>query len=116
VGGRKDIVVQSPWIGNLYAPRARVLALKALEVWGSVFCAEFESAADASIVFDRAIYTVGSSCEAARPPAGFCSQCGFCSAGTACVDGECGPCRTDGDCCSQNICANGSCVPLVALQ
>ena len=116
VGGTNEITLLSPWIGNLYAPRAPVKSDTALEVWGAIFSGEFVSQGQANFIFDRAMGLAGRSCAATRIPAGVCTQCGTCFGGTACVDGDCGPCRTDGDCCSQNICANGSCEPLVLLM
>ncbi|MGE5784434.1 MAG: hypothetical protein ACM3ZE_07575, partial [Myxococcales bacterium] len=37
VAGADDIVLNSPFVGNLYAPRARVLATGRLDVYGSIF-------------------------------------------------------------------------------
>jgi hypothetical protein len=116
VGGSSDVVLQSPLIGNLYAPFARVRAAGDQNVWGSVFSQTFIGSGSANFVFDRAIELTGRSCDAQRPPVGACTQCGSCYGGTACVEGECGPCRTDADCCSQNVCVNGKCSLLVTIQ
>lgn len=116
VGGSHEIEITSPWVGNLYAPKGHVSASAPLEVWGSIFAAEFSSSASASFVFDRAVLNAGSACGTPNPPAGSCSRCGWCSGGTACVDGVCGACRSDADCCSQSVCSNGSCVALVEVR
>jgi hypothetical protein len=116
VAGAGEIPLTSPWIGNLYAPLARVSASSALEVWGSIFAGQFVSTASASFIFDRALSSAGSACSTPKPPAGSCSRCGWCSGGTACVEGVCAACRRDDDCCSQSVCSNGSCVALVDVR
>ncbi len=116
VGGAHDVLLVSPFVGNLYAPRARVVAAASVEVWGAVFAQSFAASENASFVFDRAIYEASRTCGEAQPPQGSCSRCGSCSGGTACVDGVCGPCRSDADCCSQAVCANGSCAPLIEVR
>jgi hypothetical protein len=115
VGGSQSINLFSPWIGNLYAPRAHVGAMVGLEVWGSIFAGDFSGGAYATFVFDRAVGAAGDRCAAPRPPAGSCTQCRGCWGGSACVSGTCGACRDDADCCSLSVCANGSCVPLMEL-
>lgn len=115
VGGSQSITLLGPWIGNLYAPRAAVGATVGLEVWGSIFAGDFSGGTYASMVFDRAVLAAGARCNAPRPPAGLCTQCQWCSGGSACVSGSCGACRNDGDCCSLSVCANGSCVPLIEI-
>ncbi len=115
VGGTQVSSLTSPWIGNLYAPRAHVGSLVGLEVWGSIFAGDFSSGAYASFVFDRAVLAAGDNCSAPRPPAGLCTQCQWCSGGNACMSGTCGACTDDSDCCSLSVCANGSCVPLIEL-
>ncbi|MFZ5891384.1 MAG: DUF7305 domain-containing protein [Myxococcota bacterium] len=116
VAGTAEMSLASPWIGNLYAPLARVSATAPLEVWGSIFAREFVSSASTSFVYDRAVLAAGSGCATPNPPAGSCSRCGWCSGGTACVDGLCGACRVDDDCCSQSVCANGSCQVLISVR
>lgn len=114
VGGSKDIELTPPWIGNLYAPHCRVGTSAALEAWGSIFCKDFGATSSARIIFDRAIVDASRTC-APQAQQGSCSRCGWCSGGTACVSGTCGPCRQDSDCCGQSVCSNGSCQPLVVL-
>jgi len=116
VGGDGEIALAQTWVGNLYAPRSRVTSAEPIEIWGSIFADEFLVSDSANFVFDRSIYSMGNSCEAAQLPTGACTPCGYCVSGLACVDGTCGPCRTDDDCCSQAICANGSCAPLVEIR
>jgi hypothetical protein len=116
VGASSDITLTDTFIGNLYAPTSNVTASRSLDVWGSIFCSNFQSSSDASFVYDRYVLTAGTSCEVPQPAAGACSKCGWCSGGTACVNGTCGPCRTDDDCCSQSVCSNGSCEALVVLH
>jgi hypothetical protein len=113
VGGTGPITVASPWIGNLYAPRARLGATVGLEVWGSVFVANLAGGAYGNFVFDRAVAAAGASCAAPRPPAGVCARCTWCSGGEACVAGSCGACRSDSDCCGLAVCFNGSCQALI---
>jgi hypothetical protein len=114
VGGAQAINLQSPWVGNLYAPQAPVSATVGLDVWGSIVAYDFSTDVYASFVFDRAILSSGGKCIAPRPPAGLCTRCQWCWGGSACVSGVCAACRTDGDCCSLSICANGQCVPQLA--
>jgi hypothetical protein len=101
----------SEFVGNLYAPRARVRATGYLDVWGSVFALDFVAPGYASIVYDRAILTAGDTCDAPPPPS--CNRCGSCGGGDACVNGKCGACRTDDDCCGQLVCQGGKCRPFL---
>jgi hypothetical protein len=116
IAGAQAITLVSPWIGNLYAPRARVSSLFALEVWGSIFAGEFFGGASASFTFDRSVTAAEANCSAPKPPAGVCRLCEWCSGGAACVSGSCGPCKKDEDCCSLSVCSNGSCVPWLDFQ
>jgi hypothetical protein len=113
VGGSLPIALASPFVGNLYAPLARVTAATTLEVWGAIFASDLQASSTASFVFDRDIATVGTNCTAPLPPSGLCTQCEWCSGGAACVDGVCSICRSDSDCCGQTACTNGSCAPLI---
>jgi hypothetical protein len=113
VGGSQPIVLATPFVGNLYAPWARVTAPTALEVWGAIFASDLQGSSTASLVFDRDIVTVGSNCTAPLPPSGLCTQCEWCTGGTACVNGACTLCQSDSDCCGQSACVDSSCVPLI---
>jgi hypothetical protein len=115
VGGSQPITLLSPWVGNLYAPRAQVVAHVGLESWGSIFAGGFSGDVLASFTFDRSIVDSGAACGADQPAAP-CRQCGDCSGGTACVAGMCTACASDADCCSLSVCANGRCAPLLTLE
>jgi len=104
----------SPWVGALYAPHASVFAQLGLEVWGSIFAADFASDSVATFFYDRSIVDAGATCEAPAPTA--CRPCGTCAGGNACVGGVCGACLSDADCCSLGICTNGQCAPLLSAQ
>lgn len=116
VGGSQPITLLSPWVGNLYAPRARVASNVGLDVWGSIFAGEFSGDLLAGFTFDRSIAEAGGTCGAAEPPPAECRQCGVCSSGAACVSGVCGGCTADSDCCSLSVCANGRCAPFLDVQ
>lgn len=113
VAGAAPIALVSPFVGNLYAPKALVTTTGDIEIWGAVFANGFQGTASATVIFDREIVTVGENCTAPLPPAGICRQCEWCYGGMACVGGVCSPCHTDSDCCGQGVCSNGSCGPLV---
>jgi hypothetical protein len=113
VGGSDDVVLvgASGFVGNLYAPYARVTSVGYAKVWGSIFARDFQVPGYADISYDRAITQAGQNCDA--PPAAGCSQCGSCTGGLACVGGTCGACSTDSDCCGQDVCQNGVCQGLL---
>ncbi|HEY3357443.1 MAG TPA: collagen-binding domain-containing protein [Polyangia bacterium] len=115
VGGTGDITLVGAggFVGNVYAPRAKVTAVGFAEVYGSVFARDFVSPGYAHIVYDRAILTAGEACDAPEPPTGSCEPCLGCTGGAACVGGVCAPCTGDGDCCGQQVCYEGGCVPLL---
>jgi hypothetical protein len=113
VAGAQGITLPSPWIGNLYAPKARVSATVGLEVWGSIFAGEFMGGLFANFVFDRSVMAAEANCTAPPPPAGLCNQCQWCAGESACVAGKCGLCQKDSDCCSLSVCSNGRCVPWI---
>jgi hypothetical protein len=116
VGGSQPITLLSPWVGNLYAPRAPVVAHVGLESWGSIFAGAFSGDVLGSFMFDRSIADAGAACGGDQPAAGACRQCGDCSGGTACVGGTCRVCVSDSDCCSLSVCSNGRCGALLALD
>jgi hypothetical protein len=109
VGGSDDVVLvgASGFVGNLYAPYARVTSVGYAKVYGSVFANDFVVPGYADISYDRAITHAGAGCSA--PPPTTCAQCGTCTGGTACVGGVCGACTSDTDCCGQDVCENGVC-------
>jgi hypothetical protein len=109
VGGSDDVVLvgASGFVGNLYAPYARVTSVGYAKVWGSIFANDFQVPGYADISYDRAITQAGQGCSA--PPPTSCSQCGTCTGGLACVGGTCGACTSDSDCCGQDVCESGAC-------
>ena len=113
IDGTQSITLASPFIGNLYAPRAHVGALIGVEVWGAIFAGDFSAGTFARFFYDRAIQTAGASCPAPVPPAGVCTQCQWCPGSSACIDGLCGSCKSDSDCCSLSVCSSGHCQPLM---
>jgi hypothetical protein len=118
VGGDGDVLLVGAdgFVGNVYAPRSRVTAVGYLKVWGSVFARDFVIPGYADFSYDRAIQHAGDNCDVPTLPPGTCSQCGTCTGGTACVDGQCGACRNDADCCSQQVCMDGVCSEPLVLQ
>lgn len=93
--------------GNIYAPRAELVAAGGLELYGSAFVRRVSSTGPIVIHYDRAVSRVGEECP---PPPGMCNACDACGA-RACVDGSCADCRTAADCCPGNLCEEGRCVP-----
>jgi hypothetical protein len=108
VAGSGEITLADVFVGNLYAPWARLTLARSTEVWGSLFAAVVEGEGYLSILYDRAISAPATPCELPLPAAG-CAICGTCANGLACVDGSCGDCRSDADCCSQMVCTSGRC-------
>jgi hypothetical protein len=114
VAGSRDITLVGGgiFVGNIYAPRARVLATGYAEIHGSLFALDFNVPGYANFLYDSAILGAGDECPETSPP-GTCDTCGTCAGGLACVDGSCGQCRTDADCCAPLVCAGGYCSPLI---
>lgn len=115
VAGSQTITLDTPFIGNLYAPKAQVKTAGPLEIWGSLFASDLQADAAVSFIFDRDIAAVGIDCTAPLPPAGLCTQCGWCYGGNACIRGVCTPCTKDSECCGQAVCSDGRCAPLVVV-
>ncbi len=115
VGGSGDVnlVGAGGFVGNLYAPSSRVTAPGYLDVYGAVFCNDFQIPGYADFEYDEAITQVGNNCPPVTIP-GKCTQCGSCTNGLACVGGHCGACTQDTDCCGQSVCENGVCTVLIA--
>lgn len=91
--------------GNIYAPRAELVAAGGLELYGSIFAERVASTGPITIHYDRAINRAGEEC----PPPTECTGCGDCGS-RACVDGSCSDCTNDGDCCGFDVCEEGRCV------
>lgn len=91
--------------GNVYAPRAELVAAGGLELYGSIFVERINSTGPIAIHYDRAINRAGEEC----PPPVECTGCGDCGS-RACIDGTCTDCTSNGDCCGDDICEDGLCV------
>lgn len=131
VAGADDIVLvgASAFVGNLYAPHARVTSPGFIDAYGSFFVRALDAAGFARISYDRAITELD--CDEDVPPGSGetppedpppgvvpdvpCQQCNWCRNGLACADdGFCRPCAADADCCGQLVCEAGRCVNLDA--
>ena len=114
VAGTSDVVLvgASGFVGNVYAPRARITAVGATTVYGSLFGRLIDMPGYLDVHYDRAILGVGHDCPHIPGP---CTQCsGTCSGMQACVSGACAPCTSDSDCCAPLVCySNGTCQPLL---
>ncbi len=140
VGTTEDIAIigASAFVGNLYAPRAKVTAPGYLRAYGSIFARTLEVPGYVNISYDRSITEL---CDEPEPdpmrepdpegevpppqprprpepggdlPPGYtCDLCGDCSDGLACTDSRCQPCTEDAHCCGQQICEEGRCVTLI---
>jgi hypothetical protein len=119
VGSDKEIVMigYETFVGNLYAPLARVTAPGYINVLGSVVARDFEVPGYAHFGYDRAITRAGDGCKLPPPPTNTCSKCSGCAGGQACVNGTCGRCTQDSDCCSQLTCntSTGKCEDLIMV-
>ncbi len=115
VGGTHDVTLvgASGFVGNVYAPNARITAVGDTEVYGSLFGGQVDMPGYLNIHYDRAILDVDADCP---PPPGECS----CMPGDGCVDhracitGMCGDCHSDADCCAPLVCyPGGTCGSLI---
>ena len=116
IGGTHDVTLigASGFVGNVYAPNARITAVGDTEVYGSLFGGSITMPGYLSIHYDRAILDVDVDCP---PPPGDCS----CDPGRGCVDhhacigGTCEACTSDADCCAPLVCypSTGLCGSLV---
>lgn len=115
VGGDQDIILTAyeTFVGNLYAPKARVAAPGYVSVLGALVARDFDVPGYAQFDYDRAITRAGDACPAPSPSADTCTKCS-CTGGSACVDGRCKACTKDSDCCSQLGCntGTGKCEPI----
>lgn len=92
--------------GNLYAPRAELVASAPIEVFGSIFVRRMAASAQVIVHYDRAVLRAGDDCEA--PPPVSCTSCSDC-ANVACTGGQCTACATNTDCCPPLYCVSGRC-------
>ncbi len=111
--GNVNLVGAGEFVGNLYAPLSTVTAPGYVDVYGSIFCNDFQIPGYADFNYDSAITEVGANCPPVNVP-GHCTQCGECTNGQACVGGACGACTADTDCCGQLACTAGQCAPLLS--
>ncbi len=115
---------------NLYAPNATVDWSAGTDIYGSVFCHDFNGSSRVAIHYDEGVLKQGGTCP---PPGGSSSSSGGSSGGAtssssgsgtppscgtcrdcgnqACVNGACGQCTSGSQCCAPLLCANGMCVP-----
>ncbi|MCC6877573.1 MAG: hypothetical protein IT378_24915 [Sandaracinaceae bacterium] len=114
VGGTGDVTLvgASGFVGNVYAPRARVTAVGATTVYGSLFGRAIDMPGYLDVHYDRAILEVDRDC----PPPDACG-CGAgegCTDHRACIGGACAACTSDNDCCAPLVChSNGTCGSLL---
>ncbi len=111
--------VPSDLNGLFYAPNGPVEISARLEMYGAIFAYSYDASSDTTIHYDVQATRVGEDCP--PPPPGLmpdggvvdggagCGSCRDCD-NQACIDGECGDCRTDSDCCSPLYCEGGRCV------
>jgi len=114
VGGDGDVTLigASGFVGNVYAPRSRITAVGATNLYGSIFGRVIDMPGYLDVHYDRAILDAGDECP---PPAGGCGMCTASCGDEACIGGMCAPCTSDMDCCAPLVCytATGSCGPLI---
>jgi len=115
VGGTGDVAIvgATGFVGNVYAPRARITAVGATTVYGSLFGREINMPGYLDVHYDRAILDVDRDCP---PPADGCG-CGIgegCTDHLGCVEGMCTACSSDADCCAPLVChPDGTCGSLL---
>jgi hypothetical protein len=114
VGGTGDVTLvgASGFVGNVYAPRARITAPGATTVYGSLFGQRIDMPGYLDVRYDRAILDVDVDC----PPSTECEPCGGtgCTDDRACIEGMCVGCSSDADCCAPLVCyGDGTCGPLL---
>jgi hypothetical protein len=117
--GDIDLTGFQSFVGNLYVPRARVVARGFLDVWGSLYVKDLQVQGFANFAYDYAIRSPTEGCpdddsrppkdDDSRPPKDDCSKSRVCSGGQACIDGNCTACRTDADCNGLDVCTQGKC-------
>ncbi|AKF04612.1 DUF7305 domain-containing protein [Sandaracinus amylolyticus] len=94
--------------GNLYAPRAELVAAGELEVYGSAFVRRVSASGPVTLHYDTSVLRAADPCPPPTRPE--CTSCLDCR-NQACVGGTCGACVVDTDCCAPLLCASGTCVP-----
>jgi hypothetical protein len=114
---------------NLYAPNATVDWSAGTDIYGSVFCHDFNGSSRVAIHYDEGVLSQGATCpppggssssssssgsgstsgssSGGTPGCGSCKDCG----NQACINGACGSCTSSAQCCAPLLCAAGTCVP-----
>lgn len=113
VGGDGDVTLigASGFVGNVYAPHARITAVGATTLYGSMFGRVIDMPGYLDVHYDRAILDVGDDCP---PPPGGCDMCSASCGSSACIGGMCAPCTSDADCCAPLVCyPDGTCSALI---
>jgi hypothetical protein len=107
VGGTGDVTLvgASGFVGNVYAPHARITAVGATTVYGSLFGGRIDMPGYLDVHYDRAILDVDADCP--PPPGCSCSPGATCTDHSACIGGACTGCTTDADCCAPLVCYPG---------
>ncbi|MEW5850625.1 MAG: hypothetical protein AB2A00_17700 [Myxococcota bacterium] len=120
VAGTEDILLAGDldFGGNLYAPRARVMAAGPMEIFGSIFARSMVEAGLVTVHYDKAVLVAGNSCGTADSPdggpgipSGSCQSCTDCL-NQACVGGTCGACTDSSECCAPLVCEEGRCISI----
>ncbi|MCK6549317.1 hypothetical protein L6R52_25970 [Myxococcota bacterium] len=108
VGGAGTIQLSGGGVfaGNLYAPRAELVASAPIELFGSLFVRRLAASAPLAVHYDTAVLRAGEDCPA--PPIGACTDACECP-NVACARGQCGPCERTSDCCAPLFCVAGRC-------
>ncbi len=113
VGGTSDVTIigASGFVGNVYAPNARITAVGATTLYGSIFGRVIDMPGYLDVHYDRAILDAGDECP---PPPGGCDMCSASCGPSACIGGMCAPCASDADCCAPLVCyPDGTCGSLI---
>jgi len=136
VSGSGDVAIVGlgEFVGNVYAPRARIFSLGYAQVFGSLFGRRVDMGAGLDVFYDRDILDVGADCpppepepmdagtpmpdsggpivdaggpvvDAGGPPPPVCTQCSnSCANRQACVNNMCVGCTNDSQCCAPLVC------------
>jgi hypothetical protein len=115
IGGTSDVTIVGAegFVGNVYAPNARITAVGATTVYGSLFGRRIDMPGYLDVHYDRAILDVDVDCP---PGDDGCAMCGGegCTDHTACIAGACTSCTADSDCCAPLVCyPDGTCGSLL---
>jgi len=114
VGGSGDVTLvgAAGFVGNVYAPHARITAAGATTVYGSLFGREIDMPGYLDVHYDRAILDVDRDCP--PPPGCGCGAGDGCPDHRACLGGSCAACTSDADCCAPLVCyPDGTCGALL---